>query len=105
MKGVGGSDELWEVCQDKSLLLTTPLSVCKAVIKQLSGNFGSSTFRDFKEDGGAEDEAAQAEEAAGQGGEAQEAGGGEWLLGGDWVLCYLMICDLNIWAGKEQTIA
>ena len=66
VKDVRGSDELWEVCQNKSLLLTTPLSVCKAVIKPLSGNFGSSTFRD----GGAANEAAQAEEAAGQGGEA-----------------------------------
>ena len=58
-----------------------------------------------KEDGGAEDEAAQAEEAASQGGEAQEAGGGEWLLGGVLVKCYLMISDLNIWAGKEQIVA
>ena len=33
LKGVRGSDEVWEVCQDKSLLLPTLLSVCKSIHK------------------------------------------------------------------------
>ena len=70
------------MCQNKNLLLHTPLSA-KAFIKQLSGNL---SFRDIKaSDGGSADEATQGEEAEGQGGEDEEAGGGEWMLGGGWV--------------------